>query len=101
MNPFVNLKKRSIQLPKGAKDLIEVLRKRDAKPKCEYCGAAADRISIAGETFEQWCVACTHDLADFAANQHLEFIFDLEELERKQAEFMRQRVKERKVHDAA
>jgi len=26
MNPFVNLQKRSIQLPKGCKDLMDVLR---------------------------------------------------------------------------
>ncbi len=35
MNSFVNPKKRSIELPKGAKDLIDVLR------KCEYCDAPA------------------------------------------------------------
>jgi hypothetical protein len=31
MNPFVNLQKRSIQLPKGCKDLIDVLRQPRAR----------------------------------------------------------------------
>jgi type II secretory ATPase GspE/PulE/Tfp pilus assembly ATPase PilB-like protein len=31
MNPFVNPKKRSISLPKGCKDLVDVLRRRERK----------------------------------------------------------------------
>src|SRR5882762_8748115 len=33
MNPFVNPKKRSISLPKGCKDLVDVLRRPERPPK--------------------------------------------------------------------
>jgi len=45
MNPFVDFRKRSIQLPKGCKDLADVLghsrqTETDRGPlRCEYCGA--------------------------------------------------------------
>ena len=78
MNDFVNPKERDIQVPKGAKDLADVLqashRRRLRKGKCEYCGAPAVVVStccaipgILDEEVHRWCEQCQRDLAEFAA----------------------------------
>ena len=109
MNPFINPKKRGIQLPHGAKDLIDVLRPRRKKsqgePKCEYCGAPAVAVPVMGAMDDRWCKECIRDLKAFAAQQDFKFDFDpddeeavarfREDFQRRQDEFMQQRVKAR------
>jgi len=110
MNPFINPKKRGIQLPHGAKDLVDVLRPRrknsQGEPKCEYCGAPAAAMSILGATVERWCKECIRDLKAFAAQQDYKFNLDptddeealarfREDLQRRQDEFMQQRIRAR------
>jgi hypothetical protein len=109
MNPFVNLKKRSVQLPDGAKDLIDVLRPRRGRrrPKCQYCGAPAMELHILGTVDDRWCEECIRDLRQFAAQLDYHFDFDpddkeavarfQEDLQRRQDEFMQQRLKARKA----
>ena len=114
MNPFVNPKKRSIQLPKGSKDLVDVLpgnRKRSCKVKCEYCGAPAVALTFMGMEDYRWCSECQQDLKAFAAMEikiHFSKFKSTNiqneaavsryraEMERRQEAFMRQRVKGRK-----
>lgn len=100
MNPFVNLNKRDVQLPKGCKDLGDVLRAK----KCEYC----DDVAVAmGGWFDdvRWCKACQRDLAEFARGENYDAACSLKgeaaisayraDVQRRQDEFMRQRVRER------
>jgi len=121
MNDFVNPKKRSIQLPKGARDLADVLqgshRTSLDQGKCDYCGAPTVAISICcaipgvmDEEVHRWCEQCQRDLSEFAARPENKLPDDLDmdndaameqmsqqltERKRRQHEFMRQRVKER------
>jgi hypothetical protein len=107
MNPFVNLKKRSVELPDGAKDLVELLRLRQGTggPKCQYCGAPAVEFHIPGAVDDRWCEECIRDLQEFAAQQDYHFSFDpddneavarfQEDLQHRQDEFMQQRLKAR------
>lgn len=106
MNPFVNPKKRSVQLPHGAKDLIDVLRgeRHELKcaAKCEYCNASPVTVSIMGSKYDRWCAACAQDLKEFATAQDYKFDFDIDDEEavnqfraatqRRQDDFMSQRV---------
>ena|ERR1035438_6365032 len=110
MNLFVNPKKRGVQLSKGCKDLADVLR-ASKQAKCEYCGAAAAALSVIGMEDYRWCTECQHDLNEFAAIEvkvHFRK-FDSNkvhdeaavaqyraDMQRRQDEFMRERVKERK-----
>jgi hypothetical protein len=79
MNPFVNLRKRSVELPNGAKDLIEVLPTRHGtgRTKCQYCGAPAMKLRIVGGVYDRWCEECVRDLQEFAAQQDYHFDFDV------------------------
>jgi len=120
MNDFVNPKKRGIQLPKGAKDLADVLQashsRRLRKGKCEYCGAPTVAVStcyavpgILDEEVHRWCEQCQRDLAEFAARPEnqlpdidvaddaaLDHVTQLiAERRRRERKFMRQRVRER------
>jgi hypothetical protein len=121
MNDFVNPKKRSIQLPKGAKDLVDVLQASHPtsldRGKCDYCGAPAVAIStcaipgVMDEEVHGWCEQCQRDLSEFDARPEnkLPDDFDIDddaameqmsqqfaERERRQDDFMRQRVRERR-----
>jgi hypothetical protein len=122
MNDFVNPKKRSIQLPKGAKDLADVLpgsgRKRVKYGKCDYCGAPAVAVSICHaiprvmkEEVHRWCEQCQGDLSEFAALPENKLPDDpdfdddaamdkalqqLAERKRRERKFMRQKVRERR-----
>jgi hypothetical protein len=109
MNPFVNPKKRGVQLPNKCKDLIEVLQ-GSKQAKCEYCGAPAVALSIMGMEDYRWCKECQQDLKDFAPIEVEVQFSKLDfnnldeaavsqyraEMQRRQDDFMRQRVKERK-----
>jgi hypothetical protein len=112
MNPFVNPKKRGVQLPKGYKDLADVLlgsNQAKCRTKCEYCGKPA--IATLGWPGDfRWCRECQQDLKDFAAIevevQFRELDFNnldeaavsqyRAEMQRRQDDFMQKRVKERK-----
>jgi hypothetical protein len=122
MNDFVNPKKRSIQLPKGAKDLADVLQASHRSSldnvKCEYCGAPAVCVSgccaipgVMKEEIHGWCERCLQDLSEFSARPENKLPDDLDidddaameqmseqlaERKRREREFMRQRVRERK-----
>jgi hypothetical protein len=100
MNPFVNFKKRDVQLPEGCTDLVDVLRTK----KCEYCDDVA--VATLGWPDDyRWCEACQRDLREFAGREDYEAACSLREeaaiaayrtdLQRRQDEFMRQRVGER------
>lgn len=101
MNPFVNLSKRDIQLPKGCIDLADVFR-----AKCEYCDARAVAFRFMGMDDYRWCAECRRDLMEFATKQDYKFDCDTNdeaaisrfraESARRQDDFMHQRVKERK-----
>ncbi len=106
MNPFVNLNKRGVQLPKACTDLVDVLRAK----KCEYC----DDIAVATVGWPadyRWSEACQRDLAEFTAKEDYEVVFALKcesaisryraDLQQRQEEFMHQRANERKAHGAA
>ncbi len=105
MNPFVNPKKRGSQLPKGCKDLLDVLQDSN-QAKCEYCGAPAVALHFMGMVDYRWCAECQRDLNEFASKQEYKFDFDTSdeiavsrfraETQRRQDDFMRQRLKERK-----
>lgn len=122
MNEFVNLKKRGIQLPNGAKNLADVLTgNRSALPvkgKCSYCGAPAVAVSVChaipgfmDEEIERSCAQCQRDLWEFATKPENKISDELDveddeamkreahrlaDTHRRQKEFMRQRVKERR-----
>jgi hypothetical protein len=134
MNRFVNFRKRSIELPKGCKDLSDVLKPRTPwkgtvyslvhsfqekvrNGTCDYCGGPAVGGSMGGgddlakHEAHFWCEQCARDLAEFhsmpenAFPEEIDFedAATLEELEKKskdvqrrETEFMRQKVAERK-----
>jgi len=122
MKNFVNYKKRGIQLPKGCKDLADVLNVKPSQPesaapgflsgvKCEYCGrpaVGASSIYSGGKLTEHgWCEQCHEDWTEFHSQPEnsLPTDFNLEDeatrlrfedLCRREAEFIRQRVAERK-----
>jgi hypothetical protein len=121
MNDFVNPKKRGIQLPKGAKDLADVLQANERKPvkkgKCDYCGAPAVAVSICHaipgvmkEEVHRWCEQCQRDLSEFAARPENKLPDDpevddeaamdkalqqLAERKRRERKFMHQKVRDR------
>jgi LSD1 subclass zinc finger protein len=106
MNPFVNPKKRGVQLPKGCKDLVEVLQGSN-RVKCEYCGAPAVALSFMGMVDYRWCMECQRDLKEFAKIEVPKgMLVDTSdeaavtryraEMQRREDDFMRQRVKERR-----
>jgi hypothetical protein len=131
MKKFVNYWKRGVELPKGSKDLADLLKapkqfkrarsdpaKIIRKSKCDYCGAPA----VAGFLFGEghfWCKQCGDDVSEFYAKpenrpprrpEHFDLkdpmaIKELEqllqELEQREAEFMRQKVAARKGPDPA
>ena len=103
MNPFVNPKNRGVLLPKGCKDLVDVLRGA-GQAKCEYCGAIA--VATLGWPNDfRWCAVCQQDLREFAAGYDFTFYLDTcdeaaksrfrAEFQRRLDDFMRQRVKAR------
>ena len=65
MNPFVNPKKRGIQLPKGCKDLVDVL-EHNKRAKCEYCDSPAVVSNLMGFIVDRYCGECQSDLTEFA-----------------------------------
>jgi hypothetical protein len=105
MNPFVNPNKRGVQLPKGCKDLMDVM-KGGNQAKCEYCAEpAVATIGWPGDY--RWCELCQQDLKEFAKIEVPKgMAIDTSkegavsryraEMNRRQDDFMRQRVKERK-----
>jgi hypothetical protein len=112
MNPFVNPKKRGVQFPKGYKDLVEVLvgsNQAKCKTKCEYCGKPAV-ATLRWQGDFRWCKECQQDLKDFAAIEVEVWFRELDvnnpdeaaasqyraEMQHRQDDFMRKRVKERK-----
>lgn len=125
MNPFVNPKKRGVQLQKGCKDLADVL-KKNRRPigslrclakstpnaECDYCGGRpVGGLRMLGEEAHFWCEQCRHDLTEFYAQSEIELpeaidsedrelvkgiTFQIEEIERRKEEFIRRRVSERK-----
>jgi hypothetical protein len=124
MNPFVNPKRRSISLPKGCKNLADVLNTSPSKlpaaggfpysiagAKCKYCGgpAVAGSCHYAGDKLvegEFLCEQCQNDLGEFYSllenelpNNNLDSGVEslwLDDISRMEAEFMRQRVAARK-----
>jgi hypothetical protein len=102
MNPFVNPNKRGVELPKGYKNLGDVLRAK----KCVYCDDAA--VATRGWPGDyRWCEACQRDLAEFAKIEVPKgMLVDgcdqaavsqyRTEMQRREEDFMRQKVKERK-----
>ena len=104
MNHFVNYRKRSIQLPKGCKNLSDLLSsskksqdggkslfKSIGEDKCVYCGAppvagwascvwGADGSKA--DKFHLWCERCQEDLGEFESRPEnklpeLPDVFDL------------------------
>jgi hypothetical protein len=102
MNPFVNPNKRGVELPKGYDDLADILR----ATKCEYC----EDVAIETEGWPgdyRWCDACQRDLGEFVMMEVSKGTFfhtgdesalsgHRAEKQRREADFMRQKVKERK-----
>jgi len=119
MSEFVNFKKRAIQLPKGCKDLADVLKLEKSKEettsagvmgdaKCVYCGGKAvggSSIWSDGKLSEHyWCEQCFEDLSEFRREPGNSLPDDadfndeavnrlLEDICRREAEFMRHRVR--------
>ena len=119
MNDFVNPKKRSIQLPKGAKNLADVLQ-ASYHTASHHTALDAPPVSVSAcyaipgvmkEEIHGWCEWCLRDLSEFSARPENKLPDDLDidddaamkqmeqqlaERKRREREFMRQRVKERK-----
>lgn len=122
MRGFVNHKKRGIQLPKGCKDLADVLQKKQLKEegasrgaignaRCDHCGGPA---IVAGSIFSDGvlsesftCEQCCEDLSAFYARPEntlpenidsgdKEVLKKVEDIERRADEFLRRKVAERK-----
>jgi len=102
MNPFVNPNKRGVELPKGCKNLVDVL----LVQKCGYCGDTAFAALGWPEDY-RWCEACQRDLAEFAKIEVPKgMLIDTSdksavsqyraEMQRREQEFMRRKVKERR-----
>jgi|SRR5579859_1494321 len=120
MSEFVNRKKRSIELPKGCKDLADVLKLKQQKKvsefrnidnaRCDYCGGRA----VWGTSFlsrrvltENWrCQQCCNDWSEFYAqpdnalpenwdSEDQEAVKRIEDLERRAEEYVRRKVAER------
>jgi hypothetical protein len=102
MNPFVNPNKRGVELPKGCKNLVDVLRAKI----CMYCDDAAV-VTRGWPGDYRWCEACQRDLAEFAkievpkgmlvAGSDKAAVSQYRtEMQRREEDFMRQKVKERK-----
>ena len=125
MPKFVNYKKRSVQLPKGCKDLADVLKKhwdptdgRISLPasfpnaKCDYCGGRpVGGLRVLGDEAHFWCEECQRDLTEFYAqsvdalpedidsdDEELvrSLTLQVEAFESQKEDFMRRKVTERK-----
>ncbi len=122
MNLFVNPKNRGVQLPKGCKDLADVLLKSQHRitglgrstptPKCDYCGGGpVGGLRMLGDEPHFWCEQCRQDLTEFYAQSEIElpeaidsedpeFVRELtlqiEKVERRKKKFIRRKVTERK-----
>jgi hypothetical protein len=110
MNPFVNPRKRGVQLPKGCKELAGVLQ-HTKRAKCGYCGEPA--VATPGWPGDyRWCDLCNQDLRDFAKIEvkvHYKKFGPVEPfseaelsryrdgVQRRQDEFMRDRLKQREL----
>ena len=107
MNPFVNPNKRGVELPRGYKNLVDVLRAK----KCMYCDDAA--VATRGWPGDyRWCEACQRDLAEFAIievpkGKLIDTSDDAArskyraDMQRREQDFMRQKVRERRPGEAA
>lgn len=117
MSEFVNYNKRGIKLPKGCKDLADVLKLGNsnaqsgahdifANAKCDYCGAPAvggsSTYSDGRSTRNFWCGQCLNDLMDFHRRPENSIPDDadfndekvkrlIDEISRREQEFMRHR----------
>ena len=126
MKKFVNYRKRSVTLPKGCKDISDVLKmsgqsKGDSgslpDAKCEYCGAPAIEgyecsIVSRGEAPSEaeahyWCERCVRDLEEFRRRPENTLLKNIntedeavirqfEEMSRREKAFMRRKVLERR-----
>ena len=125
MNPFVNLKKRRVQLPEGCKDLADVLKKNrhpigflaglaksTPNAKCDYCGGRPiGGLRMLGDVAHFWCEQCRQDITEFYAQSEIALpeaidsedvkldkgdTLQIEEIERRKEEFIRRKVAERK-----
>lgn len=103
MNPFVNPRKRGAELPRGYKDLAEVLNDHKlTKGKCKYCGSFYAKPDDRHDY--PWCKKCDYDLEELSHSQAVQDVLDssppdkvAEELDRLLTNFMRERVKARKT----
>ena len=118
MSDFVDFKKRGILLPKGCKDLADMVKLKQqetASPResrCEYCGGPAVLTSSVwcdGQLSEHSkCGECLQDLFEFESEPENSLPDDadfndeavkrlLEDISCREAEFMRNRVAARKA----
>jgi hypothetical protein len=117
----VNFKKRGIQLPKSCKDLADVLELKSSEKgaaglmgdaKCVYCAEPAVGGSSnwsEGKLSEHyWCEQCLKDWSEFHREPGNSLPDDadfndesvkrlVEDIRRREAEFMRHRIAERKA----
>lgn len=125
MKGFVNYKKRSVQLPKGYKDLADVLKGhwhpaagRGSLPasfpnaKCDYCGGRpVGGLRMLGGEAHFWCEQCQRDLNEYYAQsvdvlpEDIGFVdeelvravaLQVESFESRKEDYMRRKVMERK-----
>jgi hypothetical protein len=122
MSEFVNYSKRSIQLPKGCKDLADMLKVKQREEasayhgtmgsaRCDYCsgpaiwGTSFCSAGVLSESFR--CEQCCKDLIEFYAqpenvlpenidSEDEEVVKKLEDIERRADEFIRWKVAKRK-----
>lgn len=103
MYPPINPNKQATKSPQEDKKPAETI----APPKkCEYCDAPA--IATIGQPDDyRWCQTCQRDLLEFAtlgvskrnlieASDHVAISWYRVELQRKEEDFMRLKIKERK-----
>src|SRR5690348_4099667 len=118
MNPFVNYRKRSVELPQGCKDLVDVWRSgracqvKGGKLRCEYCGtrpvpgSGAYRCYPTNNLKRYWCTECLHDVVEFASRpenalprdadlSNEQIRREIEAIGKKLDEFMQERVRQR------
>src|SRR4051812_24053069 len=102
MNPFLNPKKRSINLPEGAKNLMDVLEMEAAKKnQCLSCGSSDLAPLVPGGAIDQSCKVCRRDFQDFMSTVEIRDMMDFEGFQRRMDNFMRPRISARKPKDSA